>query len=134
EQGIDPRDEGYVLRFEGLAEVGQRLWARNQNIVRATHKKTQQVHGESEDMIEWERGQNVIVFAHVVAPETKELRHVHDQIAVRQHRPLAYARGTAGILQTGDGGRLQVSRVALDIGPRANAGRAQREQIGRAHV
>jgi hypothetical protein len=28
------------------------------------------------------------VRSHVVAAETKELRHVHDQIAVRQHRPL----------------------------------------------
>jgi hypothetical protein len=46
--------------------------------MRATYEKTQQVHGESEDMIERERGQNMIAFPHVVAPETYELRHVHD--------------------------------------------------------
>ena len=32
------------------------------------------------------RGQHMIAFPHVVAAETKELRHVHDQIAVRVNR------------------------------------------------
>jgi hypothetical protein len=53
------------------------------NIVRAMYGKTQEVHGERKDMVERERGQDMIAFPHVVAAETKELRHVHDQIAVR---------------------------------------------------
>ena len=129
EQGVHPSDDGYGLFLEGLAEIAQRPRAGDQNIVRATYEKTQEVHGERKDMVERQRGQDMIAFPHVVAPETEPLRHVHDQISVRQHRPLAHARRAAGILQACDGGGFHLTRVALDIGPRANAGRAQRKRF-----
>jgi hypothetical protein len=59
--------------------------------------------------------EDLIAFPHVIAAETKELRHVHDQIAARQHRPLAHARGAARILQTGDGGRYQAPHIISNI-------------------
>ena len=85
-------------------------------------------------MIERERGQDVIAFPHVIAPKTDELGHVREQIAVGRHRPLAHARGAAGILQACHGGGFQVPCVALDIGPRANAGRAQRKRFRQARM
>src|ERR1700732_364901 len=103
EQGVHPGYEGDWFLLEGFAEIGQRPWARDQNIVRATYEKAEEVHGERKDMVERKRGQHMIAFAHVVAAETKELRHVHDQIAVRQSRTLAHPRGAARILQARNG-------------------------------
>ena len=41
--------------------------------------KPKEVHGEREDMVERQHGQNMVAFAHVIAPETEELRDIHDQ-------------------------------------------------------
>src|ERR1700730_1225664 len=95
--------------------------------MRATNEKTQEVHGERKDMVEWQRGENVVAFPHVGTPETEELRRVYNQIAMRQHGPLANARGSAGILQTSGVGRFQCSRVVFDIGSVTNARRAHGE-------
>ena len=88
---------------KALRRLVSGLGLRDQNIVRATYEKAEEVHGERKDMVERKRGQHMIAFPHIVAAETKELRHVRDQIAVRQHRPLAHPRGATRILQTRGG-------------------------------
>src|ERR1700732_373963 len=54
---------------------------------------------------------------------------VYNQIAMRQHGPLANTRGSAGILQTSGVGRFQCSRVVFDIDSVTNARRAHVERF-----
>src|SRR5262245_20829461 len=100
----------------------------------ADREKPEEIHGECEDMVEGQHGQNMVAFPHVVAPEIYELPDIDEKIAVCQHRSFALTRSTSRILETGCRGGLEAVRIILDIESAINVDRAQGQRSGNGRM
>ncbi|MDT4847828.1 hypothetical protein FQZ97_819010 [compost metagenome] len=96
------------------------------------------VKGEGVDVVQRQRRDEYLAaFVEVGAHQRLALQHVGDQVAVREHRALGHAGGTAGVLQHGDitAGRVGFGdRLAAALGQGIGELDGIRQVVGRHHL
>mmetsp|Transcript_23826 Transcript_23826/g.43018 ORF Transcript_23826/g.43018 Transcript_23826/m.43018 type:complete len:941 (+) Transcript_23826:2674-5496(+) len=102
-QRVHPTHPGDFVVLKRAFEVGQRARIRDQDVARPHPVERQHVHGERKDMVKWQSRQNdLFTLFQITAQHFHRLFHVHDQVAMGQHRTFGHARGAASILQHSD--------------------------------
>jgi hypothetical protein len=115
EERVDPAHPGDAVILEGAAEVGEGARIGDQQVAPPQGPEPQKVHREGEDVVEGQGGQRDFLPLFKAFDQLEGLFHVHDQVAVRQHRALRNAGRATGILEHGDIVRLQMRAVVGDL-------------------
>ncbi len=138
EERVDAADHGELLLGQLAYEPRDVARVGDQDVLAADHHHVQAVHGEREDVIERQRGDDDRPLAiHRRLEPGFVLQERRDDVAMQEHRAFGHAGGAAGVLQEGEvimGERRRRQLGARAFGERLLEGHRAGQIVRRHHL